>query len=227
MRRFDLIAIQEVRDEEICARILKDLNTEEPNKWDMKVSDPVGHKESTHRERYMFLFRKDVVSCLSTPMLLVQDENKEIFVRPPFMCYFRAGIFDFVFVTIHVVWGDTVTERRKEISRLDDVLQAILERSKDEKDIILCGDFNMPPEDLAWEIEGWQPLIKAPAKTVVGDTSLYDNLWISTEYTSKSEWKGASGVMLFDKEQYEDSMQGRRAAISQISDHRPVWGLFH
>lgn len=31
--------------------------------------------------------------------------------------------------------------------------------------------------------------ISSPQKTVVGDTSLYDNIWISTEHTAASEWK--------------------------------------
>jgi hypothetical protein len=39
----------------------------------------------------------------------------------------------------------------------------------------------------------------------VGDTSLYDNIWINREYTSKSEWKGEAGAVAFDKDLYEDS----------------------
>eukprot|EP01125_Pyxidicula_operculata_P017538 TRINITY_DN613_c0_g6_i2.p1 TRINITY_DN613_c0_g6~~TRINITY_DN613_c0_g6_i2.p1 ORF type:complete len:548 (+),score=115.41 TRINITY_DN613_c0_g6_i2:311-1954(+) len=215
---FDLLAIQEVRDDEIMTRIIEKLGSD----WDMVVSDFIGTDH--HKERYAFVWRKSAVSLVSGPQLLNDISNN--FVRPPFMAFFRSKLFDFVLVTIHVVWGPSVQGRREEIRKLGTLLTKIQEKAKDENDIILVGDFNMPPTDLSWEVDGWLPLIRPPSLTVVGDTSLYDNIWVSGEYTFNSEYKGSSGVIEFDKLLYEDSIQGRRQAISEVSDHRPVWGLF-
>jgi endonuclease/exonuclease/phosphatase family metal-dependent hydrolase len=43
---------------------------------------------------------------------------------------------------------------------LDDLLNSIKIRAKTEKDIIIVGDFNMPPVDMSWGIDGWKPLMK-------------------------------------------------------------------
>jgi len=62
---------------------------------------------------------------------------------------------------------------------------------------------------------------------VVGDTSLYDNIWISEKDTLNSEYTGVCGCIEFDKLRYDDSITGRRKAMSEVSDHRPVWAVFH
>jgi len=188
--------------------------------WSMQVSDLIGTEH--HKERYGLLWRNTVISLISPTSLLSDISNN--FVRDPFMGYFRAGIFDFVIATIHVVWGSTMEGRREEIRKLDTVLKKILERTGAEKDVILVGDFNMPPDDLCWEVDGWLPLIRPPWKTTVGDVSLYDNIWVHAEYTFNSEYKGECGVLEFDKIIYDEG--SRRTAINEVSDHRPVWGLF-
>jgi len=92
--------------------------------------------------------------------------------------------------------------------------------------VILVGDFNLPPTDVSWEVEGWLPLIRPPQKTVVGDSSLYDNIWMHAIYTYASEYKGDCGVLEFDKTMFGDTTEDIKQAIHQVSDHRPVWGLF-
>jgi endonuclease/exonuclease/phosphatase family metal-dependent hydrolase len=167
--RFDLVAVQEVRDVEVLETMLKLLG----NNWSYRVSGQVG--TAKHKERYAFFWRTSAVQLISEPALL-NEETKDYFVREPFIGYFRAGVFDFVLATVHIVWGDSIAGRREEIKQLDKVLLAISDAAKSEKDIILCGDFNMPPSDLSWSVDGWQNLIDEPARTVVGDTSLYDNV---------------------------------------------------
>jgi len=215
---FDFLAIQEVRDLEIMEKIKALLGIG----WDMAISGQVG--SAHHKEHYAFLWRVDRVSVLTAPKVL--DDSGDAFVREPFIGYFKAGEFDFVLATIHVVWGDSIVGRREEIKKLDDLLKAIQNRAGAEKDIIVVGDFNMPPTDVSWKLDGLIPLINPPQKTLVGDTSLYDNIWISGAHTMNSEYKGVHGCVEFDKLQYEDTIAGRRAAISEISDHRPVWAQF-
>jgi len=215
---FDFVAVQEVRDQEIMDRIQQKLGSG----WSFACSGQVG--TAHHKEHYGIIYRNTHVSILTKPEVLV--DTRDDFVREPFIGYYKAGEFDFILATIHVVWGDSIVGRREEIKKLEHVLHAIQQRAKAEKDIIIVGDFNMPPVDLSWGLDGWKPLMNPPQKTVVGDTSLYDNIWISEKDTYSSEYTGFCGCIEFDKLQYEDSITGRRKAISEISDHRPIWGLF-
>lgn len=129
--------------------------------------------------------------------------------------------------TIHVLWGKTKSERRQEVAQLDEVLKIVQRRARKEKDIILVGDFNMPPTDLSWNVKGWIPLVTPPDTTLVGDTSLYDNIWISKVHTADHEWARKAGVRCIDKEFFPDTLLGRKACVSALSDHRPVWAKFH
>lgn len=72
----------------------------------------------------------------------------------------ETGNFDFVIATIHVVWGATVLGRREEVQKLNDLLAALQKRANTEKDLIIVGDFNLPPTDMGWQLQGWEPLIK-------------------------------------------------------------------
>jgi len=217
-KKFDFLAVQEVRDVEVMERLKAMLGAE----WDMAVSDFIGTEH--HKERYAFLWRNTIVSVLAPPALL--HDHQDVFVREPFIGYFKAGQFDFILSTIHIVWGASILGRRSEIEKLDSLLKSLQVRAGAEKDLIICGDFNMPPVDVCWGCDGWEALILPPQKTVVGDSSLYDNIWINTEHTAKSEYKGRAGCIEFDKLLYEDSKSGRHAAMGDVSDHRPVWAVF-
>jgi len=215
--QFDFLSVQEVRDIEVMHRLKTILGPH----WDVIISEQIGTQH--HKERYAFLYRNTVVSVISQPELIV--DTSDAFVREPFIGYFKAGVFDFVVATIHIVWGDSILGRRAEIEKLNALLESIQKVAGDEKDLIICGDFNMPPVDVCWGIDGWQALIQPPQKTVVGDSSLYDNIWINAEHTGKSEWKGSAGCIEFDKLMYEGP-RAKHDAINQVSDHRPVWALF-
>jgi DNA uptake protein ComE-like DNA-binding protein/endonuclease/exonuclease/phosphatase family metal-dependent hydrolase len=215
--QFDFLSVQEVRDVEVMHRLKNILGPH----WEVIISEQIGTEH--HKERYAFMYRNTVISVVSKPELLV--DTCDVFVREPFIGYFKAGVFDFIVSTIHIVWGDSILGRRAEIEKLDGLLKSLQKVAGAEKDLIICGDFNMPPVDVCWGIDGWQALIQPPQKTVVGDSSLYDNIWISAEHTGKSEWKGSAGCIEFDKLMYEGP-RGKHDAINQVSDHRPVWALF-
>lgn len=91
------------------------------------------------------------------------------------------GEFDFILSTIHIVWGASIVGRRAEIEKLDNLLKSLQVRAGKpksnahqpnpskhqnsnsligaEKDLIICGDFNMPPVDVCWGCDGWEALI--------------------------------------------------------------------
>ena len=168
---FDFVALQEIRDTVVVQKMKDILGPT----WQTSVSDPIG--TDGRKERYAFVWRSNRLSLINEAHLLNDVGNK--FVREPYMGFFRATNFDFVITTIHVVFGETISGRRAEISHLDDVLNLIKTRAKGENDLIICGDFNMPPTDVGWDLNGWMPLINPPLTTTVGDVSLYDNFWFS------------------------------------------------
>jgi len=123
-----------------------------------------------------------------------------------------------------------VDERRNEVEALGRKL-AQVKGWEGERDVMLLGDFNLEPTDKAWQIAreaGWMPLLEGESlKSMVGDTHLYDNIWVSRSETASSEWLGASGVIRFDKVlNFGQGKEASKRAIKELSDHRPSWALF-
>lgn len=56
----------------------------------------------------------------------------------------RSGNFDFVVLTTHIRWGDSVSALRQEIEMLADWIEAKRqEKTNEDKDLIVMGDFNI------------------------------------------------------------------------------------
>jgi len=143
LERYDVIAVQELRDPEVVARLLRIL----PD-YDAIISDPVGRGVT---ERYAVFFRNTLpITILEEPFLFPDPADQ--FIREPWVVWMRAGEFDFILVTIHVIYGDRVADRRAEISLLDDLLHAVESSFPEESDILLLGDFNRDATDEAWEM---------------------------------------------------------------------------
>ncbi len=87
--------------------------------------------------------------------------------------------FDFTLITIHVIFGDGIGDRREEALLLDDVYRTIQNSNPDEQDVILLGDFNLPPEDRGMaEVDfSLDPVLAGDVRTTISDASLYDNFW--------------------------------------------------
>lgn len=217
---YDFIAIVELRDEEVLKRtenMLKLMGRD----YDYLVSRPVGGKV---KERYAFLFDQMLVDALDDGMVF-HDPN-DTFLREPYYASFRAGQFDFTAITAHVIWGDSVPPRQREVRELANVYQTLQAMNGPEQDVILLGDFNRNPDDLS----AYQPLLSIPTmvhlfndpqKSHIRDTSLYDNIFFQTSYVT--EYTGKSGIDRFDETDFgNDDMTASLA----VSDHRPVWGEF-
>ena len=216
---YDLLAIQEVRDEPVLRRLVGLLGQRGLD-YAYVLSPPVGRGV---KERYAFLYRPDRVRPL-TPGALYPDSD-ETFIREPFVTTFSAGSFDFTLVTIHVLFGSNLAQRRAELAALAGVYQAVQAQDPHEQDVILLGDFNAPPAD-----PGCAPLrtlptmtcvIAPPATTTITDTSLYDNFWFQRQYVR--EYAGEAGVDRFDETRFANDDS---AAELAVSDHRPIWARF-
>ena len=116
---YDLVAIQELRDEEVVDRTLQ-LLADRGHHFRPVVSPPVGRGV---KERYAFLYRPGKVQVLGLERLYPDPDDA--FIREPFWASFRAGEFDFTLVTIHSIFGDSKRERRAEALLLDGVYRLV------------------------------------------------------------------------------------------------------
>jgi len=208
---FDFAALQEVRDREVLERLCALL----PG-WTYLVSEPVGNVQ---KERYAFFYREKLFEPLSEPFLM--EDPEDLFLREPFIGHFRSGAFDFMVITIHTVYGSSIRERREENSLLDDVIVHLENAFSPEKDILLMGDFNLPPDDRGWEILSHRPMVSPELMTTIQDSSSYDNIWYSEEHTT--EFDRRYSVIRFDEFLFDNDDS---AASRAVSDHRPVVGYF-
>jgi endonuclease/exonuclease/phosphatase family metal-dependent hydrolase len=217
LQQFDLIAIQEARDEDVVQRTLGILR-DRGHYYEAMISPPVGRGVS---ERYAFMWRPEKVAPLDSGA--VYADPSDVFIREPFYASFRARDFDFTLVTIHVIFGDSISDRRAEGLLLDDVYHAIQNADPEEQDVILLGDFNLPPEDRGMaEVDVvLDPVFAGDVRTTISDASLYDNFWWDAELIT--EWTGEAGLDRFDEAVFANDDD---AASLAVSDHRPIWATF-
>ena len=217
---YDFIAIVELRDEVVLRRteaVLEGMGRD----YNYVISLPVGAKM---KERYAFLFDPRIVRVIENGKVF-PDPN-DVFLREPYFATFKAGEFDFTAIAVHVIWGDSVNQRRREVQELANVYQAVQAADDTEQDVILLGDFNRNPDDqLAYSrllsIPSMRYLFQLPQKSHIKDTSLYDNIFFQTHHVT--EYTGESGIERFDEAHFGND---DAAASLAVSDHRPVWGIF-
>jgi endonuclease/exonuclease/phosphatase family metal-dependent hydrolase len=207
MERYDLVAVQELRDTRAAQRLLAMLSG-----WEAVVSEPAGRGV---KERCAFFYRTAMVEPLGDAFLL--PDPADLFIREPYIGGFRAGNFDFTLITIHLLYGSGKNERRRELVLLDDVVRAVDFLDGAEEDQILLGDFNFDADDPGWQCTRMVPVVAPEVKTTITDTSSYDNVWIDPERSR--EYAGFLEVYRFDELLFADD---DRAASLAVSDHRPV-----
>lgn len=211
IKRYDLVAIQEVKDTSVLTLISNELKA-----YNYIVSQK---SKGWYGERYAFFYKRDIVKVLGEGYIV--EEEASNFIRPSFAASFKSGNFDFVLVTTHILWGKSKNARRKEISLLDEVVLFVEEKEFPERDIILLGDFNMDCDDKSWQLSGYKALVDSKTGTTIYDNT-YDNIWINSEYTL--EYVGRSGVFKYDEVLYTNN---DKAISYTISDHRPVFAYFY
>ena len=217
---YDFIAIVELRDEVVLRRteaILEGMGRD----YDYVMSPPVGAKV---KERYAFLFDPQIVHVIENGEVF-PDPN-DTFLREPYFATFKAGEFDFTAIAVHVIWGDSVGQRRREVQELANVYRAVQAADDAEQDVMLLGDFNRNPDDQSaygplLSIPSMGHLFQLPQKSHIKDTSLYDNIFFQTNHVT--EYTGDSGIERFDEAHFGND---DAAASLAVSDHRPVWGTF-
>lgn len=240
--RFDVTAIQEVREDLTAARALMELLG--PN-WGFIVTD-VTRGSAGNNERLGFVFdrRRLVPSGLTAELVVPTDESgiKEgafdrQFARTPYAVSFDAGGTEFILVTLHVLYGARSSDRVPELRAISKWM-ADWARSPHawSTNLIVLGDFNIDRADdplyEAFVSGGLQvpaDLMEAP-RSIFGGGKFYDQIAWFMESTSPTappaltmRYQGG-GFVDFPDVVYLDMP---RAQIQwRLSDHYPLWSEF-
>ena len=147
-RQFDFIAVQEVMKSHGVERKVHALEVQTEESWSAIYSHPIGR--GSYREKYAFVWRDSAVEYVDGAVVYIDERDS--FAREPFSARFRSrhtGV-EFAAATVHVLFGDSVSDRTPEIrylARYWDWLASVYEDTSR----ILFGDFNLNPGHEAWE----------------------------------------------------------------------------
>lgn len=217
INHFDIIGVVEVESEYGLQKLVSYLEGLSGEEWGYHIS-PYDVGRTSYKEFYGYVWRKNVVNFESSAGFYEEDSDE--FMREPYAANFSFGDFNFTFILLHVIYGDSEDERKAEVENLIKVYSQFQLKDEYVDDIIIAGDFNLSADDDAFTLIGFDKIINAiPAsqKTSIGDeglSSAYDNIFLSESYTT--EYEGVSGVLDFAASDYFN------LRIS-VSDHVPVW----
>lgn len=220
-RRIDLLAVQEVMSEQGLAKLETALEKQTGENWSTLASHAIG--SNSYKEMYAFVWRDNAVTYEDGAVVYLDRGNR--FIREPFSAQFRS-LRDgsaLALATVHILYGDGVSDRTPEIRALADYWTWMAEVYPGTPQM-LVGDFNLPPSDPAWAPlkQHAKPLINHGATTLSGRdgryANLYDNIWISKNSPLKV---ATAGIIDYPKLLGWSHEKSR----SHISDHAPVYAV--
>ncbi|MCB1954123.1 MAG: endonuclease/exonuclease/phosphatase family protein [Rhodocyclaceae bacterium] len=248
VRRFDVIAIQEVKGD---LRALRDLLKWLGPDWAFLMTDVSGGAAGND-ERMAFLFdrRRVELSGLACELVVPPEWLTEIapgamksqFARTPYAVSFRSGKATFIMVTLHVLWGEDSAERIPELSGIARWLAEWAQRSSNwEHNLIALGDFNIDRKgDPLWRAFTSTGL-KTPAdldavpRSIfcsaegVGSGKFYDQIaWFEDEHGMPMLGMShlRAGHVDFLPYVYRGVGLTKSAISYRVSDHYPLWAEF-
>jgi endonuclease/exonuclease/phosphatase family metal-dependent hydrolase len=131
---FDVICLQELRDKQIIYFLSGGVKEIFFSPFERIVSNYKG--KGTHKEVYGFLVNKKYKDIKK-----VEFKNYRSFKRPPTVVILDKKI---AVVNVHLVYGKSVSKRKKELRALKRVIKKLTKTYKIKKEnIILAGDFNL------------------------------------------------------------------------------------
>lgn len=225
VRKFDIIAIQELRDKDqnVIPEFLKRINSN-GSSYAAAVGPRQSYssegKSTRYSEQTVFIYDMNTVELVGPTYAAI--DNSDLMYRPPFVGHFRArGVprdqaFSFVLMNVHV----RPTRPEVEFRVLANVMAGIYRNHSDD-DFILLGDLNDRPSDYQgynW-LSNQVTAIPDAVKTNTVQTKSYDNLVFNAIKTS--EFTGEAGVINLMQE-YNLALEDAQL----VSDHMPVWALF-
>lgn len=248
LERFDVIAVQEVKAN---LRALRDVLKVLGPDWSFALTDVTrGDPGNSERLAYLFNTARVQLSGLACELVVPEDIESPFastanafqrqFVRTPYAVSFRAGKDTFVLVTLHVIYGDRGSDRRRELEAIAKWLREWAERTEDYGQNLIClGDFNIDREGdeqyMAFTSTGLKPAEdhKNLPRTVFDKPeteeleNFYDQVaWFETirgkPYLTMQYRTGGN----FDFRGILKRDLSIRSMSYRISDHFPLWVEF-
>jgi endonuclease/exonuclease/phosphatase family metal-dependent hydrolase len=220
VRRFDVVAIQEVRakSQDVLPEFVNLINANGGH-YDFVIGPRLGRTSS--KEQYAFIYDRASVEIDRTQLYTVDDPD-DLLHREPLVGWFRVRgpqpdqAFTFTLVNIHT----DPDEVAHEMNALDDVFRAVRDDGRGEDDVILLGDLNADDRHLGQlgQVSGITWVISNMPTNTHG-TQQFDNILFQEQATL--EFTGRGGVFDFLRE-YNLSLQ----EALEVSDHLPVWAEF-
>lgn len=238
IRRFDVIALQEVMRDTTALRYLME-HFLGPD-WAVLLTDVSGgDKGNSERLAYLYDTRRVTLSGLSGEIVLAPSGEAGItaveqFDRSPFIAGFRAGKEHFTLLTAHIRYGEVPADRINELRRLAQHTAVELRdrtragQSAEEPNLLVLGDFNIDkrqgnPLFDAFIAEGlWVPTALQHVRTTTGQAAKhYDQIaWFQGE-DFQLRPSGLAGTIDFTGAVYQEL--SARQVSPRISDHLPLW----
>lgn len=220
VRRFDVVAVQEVRakDQSVVSRFVSLINADGAS-YAHLLGPRLGRSSS--KEQYAYIYNQKRIELIEGSVYTINDP-RDYLHREPLVARFRVRgppvnrALTFTLINIHTDPDEVV----QEINVLDNVFEAVRRDASREDDVIMLGDFNADEKHygelgrlpgLRWAIAG--------QNTNTRMTRAYDNILFDSRATS--EFTGRSGVLNFMRE-----FQLSQDQALLVSDHMPVWADF-
>lgn len=215
----DVLAVQEVMNEEGIQSFEAALEKRTHESWSTLCSSPVGSR--SYKEQYCFLSRDSAVKYADGAVSYL--DRKHVFMREPYSARFRstADGKTFALATVHIVYGQSAADRTPELQELGSYW-TWLEQVYPGEPVMLMGDFNMQPEDQAFVALRAHavPMVTTGASTLSSKdgkfANLYDNVWVN-----QAARVLISGVGIVNYPQMLGI--GHEQARKAVSDHAPVF----
>lgn len=220
VKNFDIVAVQEVRDDTntTLPSFVQKINEHSKEIYAFIASPRLGRTQS--KEQYAFIFNSKVKPEGDS---YVYNDINDDFEREPYIAYFESNKFSYILVNIHT----KPTDARKEIYSLVEVIKDASQHY-DDKDVIVLGDFNADGSYFSEKItdglraSSYVWAISDELDTTVAENDYtYDRIVFQKLFTSE-DFTGMVGIFRFDTEY---SLTNEFA--HKISDHYPVWAEFY
>jgi endonuclease/exonuclease/phosphatase family metal-dependent hydrolase len=229
---FDLISIAELRDN--LGDLGKVLTILGPY-WRVIYSDAL-EDSGGNDERIGFIYDKRAVAFTGFAATATPPRTKvgDLYLpkfdwwREPFMASFSAGLFDFVLLAAHAQWG-TPAGRVAELKSLAEWVDLKKkEKTCEDKDLIVVGDFNIDTPDQLAALTSMGLQMPAALKGKTYGTNLaqdkrYDQILHYPDFPQN--FSNQAGVVDFysggTQELFPDL--DKTAFTFQMSDHLPLW----
>ena len=217
MNKYDIIAIQEVTTRPAGAQAvarLVDMLNRKGKSWDYTISDPTTSETGHSSERYAFIWNKSSVTKVGRAFLEVHYKTEVD--REPYLCTFKKEGKEFTI-------GDFHAKPKSKKPESDIRYLKYLPTLYPSLNLILCGDFNCPQSNEAFNSLkkiGYTPAFVGQKTTL--KMKCIDNNCLASEYDN----------FYFDHQKFRMSKSGVEPFYKsfptvqlarKVSDHLPIY----